>query len=95
MLRTAPDIPGLPHKWAKEIAAWAFGQLVQWRYVSPEATDADWRDCPYASRGMPNWHAGDMEFRAPEMRHFVDLHPVPPYEPPGPLQWDSTEDTPA
>ena len=65
MLRTAPDIPGLPHKWAKEIAAWAFGRLVQWRYVSPEATNADWRDCPYASRGMPNWIASDIEFRAP------------------------------
>ena len=65
MHQTAPNIPGQAHPWAKEISAWAFGKLVQWRYVSSEATDADWRDCPYVSRGMPNWNSSEIEFRVP------------------------------
>ena len=57
-----PDIPGKPHKWAAEISAWAAGGLVQWRYASQEAAEADWRDCDHPSRGEPNWWHAALEF---------------------------------
>ena len=64
MMQLAENIPGKPHRWAEAICAWARGELAQWRYVSPEATDADWRDCDYPSRGRPNFEHPDLEYRA-------------------------------
>lgn len=63
MMQLVPNNPG-PHKWADAICAWARGEVAQWRYVSPEATDADWRDCDFPSRGYPNWFHPDIEYRA-------------------------------
>ena len=63
MMQMLPNIPGQPHRWADSIGAWARGELVQWRYRGDDATDADWRDCDYPSRGMPNWHNDLIEFR--------------------------------
>ena len=72
MMRLADNIPGKPHRWADAIGAWARGELVQWRYASTEATDADWRDCDYPSRGMPNWSYPGIEYRA-----ALSSHPTP------------------
>lgn len=63
MMQLVPNVPDKPHRWAREICAWAQGQLVQWRWASPEATDADWVDCDYPSRGVPNWFNKGFEFR--------------------------------
>ena len=51
------------HRWAAEIAAWAAGRLVQFRYAYPGASEQEWRDCNYPSRGMPNWSNDELEFR--------------------------------
>ena len=72
MMRLADNIPGKPHRWADAIGAWARGELVQWRYASTEATDADWRDCDYPSRGMPNWSYPGIEYRAALSSHHED-----------------------
>lgn len=63
MQRVKPDWK--PHRYAAAIAAWAFGQRIECRYRSPEATEADWRlyaDSP--NSGRPNWDHPELEWRA-------------------------------
>lgn len=65
-IQIALNVPGQPHRWSAEIAAWARGDLVQWRYDLRDIEDkplSDWRDCSYPSRGMPNWEHPDIEYR--------------------------------
>lgn len=71
----ADNIPGQPHRWADAISAWAHGHLVQWRYVSPKATGVDWRDCPYPSRGRPNFEDRALEFRVAGLT--IHVAPLP------------------
>jgi hypothetical protein len=54
-----------PHRYAAAIAAWAHGQRIEYRYLSPESTEADWRlyeDSP--NSGRPNWDNTSLEWRA-------------------------------
>lgn len=41
-----------PHKWAKEIKAWADGAEIQFRDVPKD----DWKDCGKFGIGSPTWN---------------------------------------
>ena len=47
-----------PHKWAKEIKAWADGAEIEWR-TNNGSMHTEWRE----AGEVPNWHVAIAEFR--------------------------------
>jgi len=45
-----------PHKWAKEIKAWANGAEIEWRLIDKQTT---WASC----NNQPSWGNDNIEFR--------------------------------